>query len=75
MGRNGVNAVLKLASLSSLIENYPPDNAELLSFSTVSNLTEMLEQLTVHTADVGLRCVSGVPASIMAFVNMVRNWA
>ena len=45
MGRNGVNALLKLASLPSLIENYPSDNAEpAFSFSTVSNLTEMLEQ-------------------------------
>jgi len=46
MGRNGVNALLKLASLSSLIENYPSDNTEPgFSFSTVSNLTEMLEQV------------------------------
>ena len=45
MGRNGVNALLKLASLPSLIENYPSDNAEpAFAFSTVSNLTEMLEQ-------------------------------
>jgi predicted hydrocarbon binding protein len=45
MGRNGVNALLKLASLSSLIENYPSDNTEpAFPFSTVSNLTEMLEQ-------------------------------
>lgn len=45
MGRNGVNALLKLASLSSLIENYPTDTAEpAFAFSTVSNLTEMLEQ-------------------------------
>src|SRR5512132_1358452 len=45
MGRNGVNAVLNLASLSSLIENYPPDNTKLdFPFSTVSNLTEVLEQ-------------------------------
>jgi hypothetical protein len=29
MGRNGVNAVLNLASLSSLVENYPPDNTSL----------------------------------------------
>ena len=36
---------LKLASLPSLIENYPPDNTNLgFAFSTVSNLTEMLEQ-------------------------------
>lgn len=46
MGRNGVNAVLKLASLPALIENYPPDNPGLdFPFSTVSNLTEVLEQL------------------------------
>jgi len=45
MGRNGVNALLKLASLSALIENYPSDNTEpAFPFSTVSNLTEMLEQ-------------------------------
>jgi predicted hydrocarbon binding protein len=45
MGRNGVNAALHLASLPSLIENYPPDNTSLaFPFSTVSNLTEALEQ-------------------------------
>ena len=45
MGRNGVNALLKLASLPSLIENYPSDNTEsAFPFSTVSSLTEMLEQ-------------------------------
>jgi len=46
MGRNGVNAVLNLAALSSLAENYPPDNTSLeFPFTTVSNLTEMLEQV------------------------------
>jgi predicted hydrocarbon binding protein len=46
MGRTGVNAVLKLAALPSLIENYPPDNTILeFPFTTVSNLTEMLEQV------------------------------
>ena len=46
MGRNGVNAVLKLASHPSLIENYPPDDAQLaFPFSTVSSLCEMLEQV------------------------------
>jgi predicted hydrocarbon binding protein len=46
MGRTGVNAVLNLAALPSLIENYPPDNTRLeFPFSTVSNLTEMLEQV------------------------------
>lgn len=46
MGHIGVNAVLRLASFSSLIENYPPDNTELeFPFSTVSGLTEMMEQV------------------------------
>jgi len=46
MGRNGVNAVLKLASHPSLIENYPADDTQLgFPFSTVSNLGEMLEQI------------------------------
>ena len=45
MGQNGVNAILKLGSLSSLINSYPPDNNELdFSFSTVRSLTETLEQ-------------------------------
>jgi predicted hydrocarbon binding protein len=44
MGRNGVNAVLNLASLPTLIENYPPDNTSLdFPFSTLSNITEVLE--------------------------------
>ena len=46
MGRNGVNALLRLASLSTLIENYPPDDTVLsFPFSTVSSLGEMLEQV------------------------------
>jgi hypothetical protein len=44
MGRNGVNAVLKLASLSHLIENYPSDNTELaFPFKTLGGITDMLE--------------------------------
>ena len=45
IGRNGVNAVLKLGNLSSFIDNYPPDNNEPgFSFETVTCLTEMLER-------------------------------
>jgi len=45
MGRNGVNAILKLASLSSLMEAYPADNTELaFSFNTLSSITDTLEQ-------------------------------
>lgn len=46
MGRNGVHAILKLASLTSLLDNYPPDNAErAFPFSTLSGLTDILEQV------------------------------
>ena len=44
MGRNGVNAVLKLASLSRLIENYPSDTSDrAFSFNTLGSITDMLE--------------------------------
>jgi len=46
MGRNGVIAILKLASLFSLLDNYPEDSADrAFPFSTVSSMTEMLEQV------------------------------
>jgi predicted hydrocarbon binding protein len=46
MGRNGVHAVLKLASLSSLIDNYPPDDKDRdFPFSTLSSLTDILERI------------------------------
>ena len=45
MGRNGVNAILKLASLSSLMETYPVDNTELaFPFTALSSITDTLEQ-------------------------------
>ncbi len=45
MGRNGVNALLKLASQPSLIENYPSDDTKLgFPFSTVGALGGTLEQ-------------------------------
>ena len=44
MGRNGVNAVLKLASLPQLIETYPADDAQLsFPFKTLSSINDMLE--------------------------------
>ena len=44
MGRNGLNAVLNLASLSSLIGNYPPDDDNrAVPFETLSLLQSSLE--------------------------------
>jgi predicted hydrocarbon binding protein len=46
MGRNGVHAVLKLASLSPLLDNYPPDDTErAFPFASISSVTDMLEQI------------------------------
>jgi predicted hydrocarbon binding protein len=46
MGRNGITAVLKLASQASLIENYPPDDTKMeFSFSVTGSLMGMLEQM------------------------------
>ena len=45
MGKNGFNAILNLASLSSLIDNYPPnDDEKKLSFETFSQLQIAMEQ-------------------------------
>jgi predicted hydrocarbon binding protein len=44
MGRNGVNSILKLASLSKFIETYPSDDTMRdFPFQTVGSITEMLE--------------------------------
>jgi predicted hydrocarbon binding protein len=46
MGRNGVNAVLNLAGLKHLINNYPPNNFDrAFSFEEVSALLKALEDL------------------------------
>jgi predicted hydrocarbon binding protein len=46
MGRNGVNAVLNLAGLQHLINNYPPNNFDrAFSFEELSALLKALEDL------------------------------
>lgn len=46
MGKNGVNAILNLANLSHLIDNYPPDNLEkAFDFAELSALIEALEEM------------------------------
>jgi predicted hydrocarbon binding protein len=45
MGRNGMDAVLRLALLDSFIQDYPPAHAEpAFSFETISRLQSTLEQ-------------------------------
>jgi hypothetical protein len=46
MGKNGINAILNLASLPHLINNYPPDNLERqFDFSDFSSIIAALEEL------------------------------
>ena len=45
MGKNGLNAILNLASLSSLINNYPPEDDErIFPFETLCKMQISLEQ-------------------------------
>ncbi len=46
MGKNGLNAILNLASLPNLIDNYPPDNLEReFDFADYSALHAALEEM------------------------------
>jgi predicted hydrocarbon binding protein len=46
MGRNGVNAVLNLAKLKHLVNNYPPNNLDLqFSFDEFSAIEQALEDM------------------------------
>ena len=46
MGKNGLNAVLNFAQLSSLVENYPPDNLDLaFDFAHFSMINLALEEM------------------------------
>jgi predicted hydrocarbon binding protein len=45
MGKNGLNAALNLSTLSSLIDNYPPnDDKQIVPFETFSKLQSSMEQ-------------------------------
>lgn len=46
MGKNGLNAVLNMAKLSNLIDNYPPDNLDKqFDFTEYSALNAALEEM------------------------------
>jgi hypothetical protein len=46
MGKNGLNAILHLAGLSHLIDNYPPDNLERqFDFADFSGINGALEEM------------------------------
>jgi len=46
MGKNGVNAILNLAKLKHLVNNYPPNNMDLgFSFQELSAINQALEDM------------------------------
>lgn len=46
MGKNGINAILNLANLPNLIDNYPPDNLERqFDFADFSSIQGSLEEM------------------------------
>ena len=46
MGKNGLNAVLNMAKLAYLIDNYPPDNLEKeFDFAAFTSLNAALEEM------------------------------
>lgn len=60
MGENGLNAVLNYAKLSSLIENYPPDNLDLaFDFAHFSTINIALEEMYGKRGGRGLALRAG----------------
>jgi predicted hydrocarbon binding protein len=60
MGKNGVNAVLNLAKLRHLINNYPPNNLDLgWSFEEMSALNQALEDMYGPRGGKGLAIRAG----------------
>lgn len=60
MGENGLNAVLNYAKLSSLVENYPPDNLDLaFDFAHFSMINIALEEMYGKRGGRGLALRAG----------------
>ena len=71
MGKNGLNAVLNLAHLSHLIDNYPPDNLEReFNFADFSALNLALEEMYGPRGGRGL----ALRAGRAAFADALRNF-
>lgn len=71
MGKNGINAVLNLAHLSHLIDNYPPDNLEReFNFADFSALNLALEEMYGPRGGRGL----ALRAGRAAFADALRNF-
>jgi hypothetical protein len=71
MGKNGLNAILNLAHLPHLIDNYPPDNLEReFNFADFSALNLALEEMYGPRGGRGL----ALRAGRAAFADSLRNF-
>lgn len=71
MGKNGLNAILNLAHLPHLIDNYPPDNLEReFNFADFSALNLALEEMYGPRGGRGL----ALRAGRAAFSDALRNF-
>jgi len=71
MGKNGLNAILNLAHLTKLIDNYPPDNlAREFDFSDLSAINQALEEMYGPRGGRGL----ALRAGRATFSDVLRNF-
>ncbi|MCJ7623886.1 MAG: 4-vinyl reductase [Anaerolineaceae bacterium] len=71
MGKNGLNAILRLANLPHLIDNYPPNNLEReFDFSDFSSINGALEEMYGPRGGRGL----ALRAGRATFTNALRNF-
>src|SRR4030042_2576450 len=71
MGKNGLNAILNLAHLPSLIDNYPPDNlSKEFDFADFTAINMALEEMYGPRGGRGL----ALRAGRAAFADSLRNF-
>lgn len=71
MGKNGVNAILNLANLQELVDNYPPDNLDReFDFADFSSIMGALEELYGPRGGRGL----ALRAGRATFANALKNF-
>jgi predicted hydrocarbon binding protein len=71
LGRNGINALLRLAHLPQLVDNYPPDNLNReFNFADFSAINLALEDIYGSRGGQGL----ALRAGRAAFVDALRNF-
>ena len=71
MGKNGLNAILNLAGLNSVVDNYPPDNLEKqFDFGDISSINIALEEMYGPRGGRGL----ALRAGRATFADALRNF-